>query len=139
MNETPADPADTASNADTCVLTIFLMIRNIERHYRQRYDPAMSDQSSDPRDKLKAVLNYDRPDPDDDLGVVYRDACGAWFGGWREGALTHPRRPVLYLAMNGDTSARTKGTANSSTTVTTMVADVRRAKLRNNIAASMFR
>jgi hypothetical protein len=35
--------------------------------------------SDDPRDKLRAVLNHNLPDPDDDLGTDYRDACGAWF------------------------------------------------------------
>ena len=39
----------------------------------------VSEMSDDPRDKLRAVLNHDRPDPDDDLGVAYRDACGQWF------------------------------------------------------------
>jgi hypothetical protein len=48
-------------------------------------------------------------------------------------------RLCVYLAMNGAISAKTNGTANSSTMATSMVADVRRAKLRNNIAASMFR
>jgi hypothetical protein len=53
-------------------------------------------------------------------------------------AVTILDRRVLYLAMNGAISARTKGTANSSVAATTMVADVRRTKLRNNIRASMF-
>ena len=35
--------------------------------------------SGDPRDKLQALLNHSRPDPDDDLGLAYRDACGEWF------------------------------------------------------------
>jgi hypothetical protein len=30
-------------------------------------------------DKLQAVLNHGHPDPDGDLGVAYRDACGEWF------------------------------------------------------------
>ncbi|HEV8717148.1 MAG TPA: hypothetical protein VGX03_30550 [Candidatus Binatia bacterium] len=39
----------------------------------------VSEMSDEPRDKLRAVLNHDRPDPDGDLGVAYRDACGQWF------------------------------------------------------------
>ena len=35
--------------------------------------------SDNPRDKLQAVLNHDRPDPDDDRGAEYRDSCAAWF------------------------------------------------------------
>ena len=45
----------------------------------------MIELSDDPRDKLQAVLNHDRPDPDDDLGFVYREACGAWFSRLTEG------------------------------------------------------
>jgi hypothetical protein len=56
----------------------------IERHHRQRYDPAMSDLSDDPRDKLQAALNHSGPDPDDDLSADYRDACGKWFAGLSE-------------------------------------------------------
>ena len=41
--------------------------------------------SDDPRDKLQAVLNHDRPDPDDDLGAVYRETCAAWFARLSEG------------------------------------------------------
>jgi len=35
--------------------------------------------SDDPADKLQAVLHHDLPDPDDELGIEYRDACGSWF------------------------------------------------------------
>jgi hypothetical protein len=38
-----------------------------------------TDLSHDAHDKLRAVLNHSAPDPDDDLGTAYRDACGAWF------------------------------------------------------------
>jgi hypothetical protein len=57
----------------------------IERHHRQRYDPAMSDVSDDPRDKLQAALNPASSDPDDDLGAEYRDACAAWFSRLTQG------------------------------------------------------
>ena len=49
------------------------------------------------------------------------------------------RRLVLYLMTNGAISARMKGPANSSAAIITTAAVVRRAKLRNNIAASIFR
>jgi hypothetical protein len=45
---------------------------------------------------------------------------------------------ALCLAMNGEISARTKGTANITKTVTTTAAVVRRSKLRNSISASLF-
>ena len=45
----------------------------------------MTELSDDPRDKLRACLNHDRPDVDDDLGLVYRDACGAWFARLTQG------------------------------------------------------
>ncbi len=38
--------------------------------------------SDNPRDKLKAALNHDRPD--NDLGADYREACAAWFAGLSE-------------------------------------------------------
>src|SRR5580765_7936616 len=45
----------------------------------------MSNLSDDPRDKLQAVLNHDRPDPDDDLDVACRDACGQRFSRLTQG------------------------------------------------------
>jgi hypothetical protein len=41
--------------------------------------------SDDPRDKLQAVLNHAAADPDDGLGVEYRDACAVWFSRLTEG------------------------------------------------------
>jgi len=38
--------------------------------------------SDNPRDKLQAALNHDRPD--NDLGADYREACAAWFAGLSE-------------------------------------------------------
>ena len=45
----------------------------------------MTELSGEPRDKLRAVLNYAAPDPDDDLGIEYRDACAAWFARLTQG------------------------------------------------------
>jgi hypothetical protein len=54
--------------------------------------------------------------------------------------MAHRRpRPMLYLPMKGDISAKMKGTANSSAAATTTAAVVSRTKLRINIPASMFR
>jgi hypothetical protein len=41
--------------------------------------------SDNPRDKLQAALNHSAPDPDDDLGVEYRDACAVWFSRLTQG------------------------------------------------------
>jgi len=52
---------------------------------RREMVAAMTDtqQWSDRADnKLQAVLNHDRPDPD--LGADYRQACAAWFAGLSE-------------------------------------------------------
>ena len=40
--------------------------------------------SGEPADKLQAILNRDRPDPGDDFGADYRQACAAWFAGLPE-------------------------------------------------------
>ena len=45
----------------------------------------MTDLSDDPRDKLQAALNHAAPDPDDELGAEYRDACAQWFAGLTQG------------------------------------------------------
>jgi len=44
----------------------------------------MTDTSDAAGDKLQAVLNHDWPDPDDDFGADYRQACAAWFAGLPE-------------------------------------------------------
>ncbi len=41
----------------------------------------MTELSDDPRDKLQAALNHDRPDPDNRLGAHYRQAVAVWFAG----------------------------------------------------------
>jgi hypothetical protein len=62
---------------------------------------------------------------------------------WSDGPVS--KRPikasapaVLYWLMNGDASARKKGTANRTATATTMLAAVRRMNVRSNIPASMM-
>jgi hypothetical protein len=40
--------------------------------------------SDDPRDKLQAAVNHDRPDSDDVLGADYRQAVATWFTGLSE-------------------------------------------------------
>jgi len=48
---------------------------------------AMTDtlQLSDRSDnKLQAILNHDWPDPDEDFGADYRQACAEWFAGLSE-------------------------------------------------------
>jgi len=35
--------------------------------------------SDDPRDKLRAALNHDHPDADQDLGAEYLAACREWY------------------------------------------------------------
>jgi hypothetical protein len=42
------------------------------------------DLSDDPRDKLQAAVNHDRPDSDDVLGADYRQAVATWFAGLSE-------------------------------------------------------
>ena len=72
-------------------------------------------------------------------------ACRRHHSSARANHLCHVRCLLLeatiadYLPIKGEASARKKGTDNSIATATTMVAVVRRAKLRNNIVASMFR
>lgn len=45
----------------------------------------MTELSNSPADKLQAALNHAAPDPDDDLGTEYRDACAAWYSRLSEG------------------------------------------------------
>ena len=45
----------------------------------------MTELSDDSTDKLQAALNYAVPDPDDYLGVEYRDACAEWFARLTQG------------------------------------------------------
>jgi hypothetical protein len=40
--------------------------------------------SDDSRDKLRAAVNHDRPDPGDGLGADYRQAVAEWFAGLSE-------------------------------------------------------
>ena len=45
----------------------------------------MTDLSDTAADKLQAALNHASPDPDDVLGLEYRDACAVWFSGLTQG------------------------------------------------------
>ena len=45
----------------------------------------MTELSEDSTDKLQAALNYATADPDDYLGLEYRDACAGWFARLTQG------------------------------------------------------
>jgi len=65
----------------------------------------MTDLSDDPRDKLQAVLNHGRPGPDDDLGPVYREACGAWFARLTEGEHWRPAMVLVAYERGAEADA----------------------------------
>ena len=45
----------------------------------------MTELSNDPRDKLQAAIHHIYPDPDDDLGEAYHEACRQWIAQMTEG------------------------------------------------------
>jgi hypothetical protein len=50
--------------------------------------------SNDPGDKLRAAIHHIYPDPEDDLGEVYHEACRQWIVQMTEG-----ERGVVAMAL----------------------------------------